>query len=166
MNKKVIVTNGSGGCGKDTFAKFLSKFCDTYKYSSIDKAKIIAAQCGWNNGKSEKDRKFLSDLKLLTTEYSDMAFNDLKAIVKDFKSDLIPTQLLLIDIREPLEIERAKKEFDAITVLIKNDKVKQITTNMADAGVFNYNYDYVIDNSGTLAELKKKAEWFVNQMLL
>lgn len=166
MAKQVIIANGSGGCGKDTFAKFLSEFCDTYKYSSIDKVKLIAAQCGWDNGKSDKDRKFLSDLKILTTEYNDMAFNDIKAIVKDFKSDYIQAQLLLIDIREPLEIERAKKEFDVITVLVKNDKVKQITTNMADAGVFDYNYDYVIDNSGTLVELKEKAEWFVNQVLL
>lgn len=165
MNKQVIITNGTGGCGKDTFAKFVSQYCNTYKYSSIDKVKDVAKQCGWQGSKLEKGRKFLSDLKLLTTEYNDMPFIDLKEIVRDFNANLIPARLLLIDIREPNEIERAKKEFNAITVLIKNDNVKHITSNMADANVFDYDYDYVIDNSGSLEELEEKAKWFVNEVV-
>ena len=59
---------------------------------------------------------------------------------------------MIIDIREPKEIERAKQVFGAKTVFIENNRVKQITSNMADAGVFDYTYDYTIQNNGTLAE--------------
>ena len=61
--KKIFITNGMARCGKDTFAKFLNELIPTMKYSSIDKVKDIAYLCGWDGGKTERDRKFLSDLK-------------------------------------------------------------------------------------------------------
>lgn len=157
----MIITNGSGCCGKDTFANILSKYFNTYKYSSIDKVKELAKIIGWNGDKTEKDRKFLSDLKLLTTQYNDMPFKDLCSIVDDFNCGMLDAKLLLIDIREPEEIEKAKLKFKAITVLVKNDNVKHIKSNIADKNVFNYKYDYVIDNSGTIKELENKTKEFV-----
>lgn len=166
MKRKILITNGSGGCGKDEFAKQLSKFISVYKYSSIDKVKEIASLAGWNEKKSEKDRRFLSDLKILTTEYNDMAFNDIKSIVKDFHKGLLDSMVLIIDIREPEEIERAKQEFDAITILIRNSNVKKINSNMADANVENYKYDCYIDNSGTIEELSKVVAAFYKTYIL
>lgn len=139
----------------------VGKYINTCKYSSIDKVKEIAKIVGWTGTKTEKDRKFLSDLKLLTTEYNDMAFNDLKEVVTDFKLGFLEAKLLIIDIREPSEIEKAKKEFNAFTVLIKNDNVKEITSNMADANVLNYTYDYVVNNSGTLDDLEMEVTKFI-----
>ena len=121
---------------------------------------------GWNGKKSEKDRRFLSDLKILTTEYNDMAFNDIKSIVKDFHKGLLDSMVLIIDIREPEEIERAKQEFDAITILIRNSNVKKINSNMADANVENYKYDCYIDNSGTIEELSKVVAAFYKTYIL
>ena len=43
--------------GKDTFAEYLNDFVPTLKYSSIDKVKDIAKQCGWDGTKNEKSRK-------------------------------------------------------------------------------------------------------------
>lgn len=162
MNKYIFITNGVGGCGKDTFAQFVDEFIPTLKHSAIDKVKSIAKQCGWDGGKTEKDRKFLSDLKLLTTEYSDMPFEDLKKIVSIFLYNT-PYLVLLIDIREPEEIERAKKEFGAKTILIRNDRIKPITSNMADANVENYDYDFIIDNNGTLEEFRETTRRFVKE---
>ena len=105
MNKQIFITNGMARCGKDTFAKFLNEIIPTLKYSSIDKVKDIAKLCGWNGGKSEKDRKFLSDLKLLTSDYSDMPFEAIKQKVNDFMKDK-KYLVMLIDIREPEEIEK------------------------------------------------------------
>lgn len=140
-------------CGKDTFAKFLNDIVPTLKYSSIDKVKDIAKLCGWDGGKTEKDRKFLSDLKLLTTDYSNMAYEAIKSKVNDFLEDSQHV-IMLIDIREPNEIDKAKTAFGAKTILIENNNVKSITSNMADANVFNYTYDYVVKNNGTLDDFR------------
>jgi hypothetical protein len=41
----------------------------------------------------------------------------------------------------------------AITLFIKNENVDLPNTNHADAEVENYQYDYVLDNSGSLGDL-------------
>ena len=70
--KQIFILNGSGGVGKDLFVNMVktsvNKFSPyrVWNYSSIDKVKAIATQIGWSGGKTEKDRKFLSDLKVLT----------------------------------------------------------------------------------------------------
>lgn len=160
MVKKIYIINGMARCGKDTFADILGEYVRTYKYSSVTKIKDIAMRCGWIGGKTEKDRKFLSDLKNLTTAYSDLAFNDIKNVVNWF-NNLSAYNVLLIDIREPLEIDRAKKEFGAETIFIENNRVPIITTNMADAGVFDYDYDYVIHNNGTIEEFRETIKNFM-----
>lgn len=164
MEKQIFITNGMARCGKDTFAKILNEYIPTLKYSSIDKVKDIAKLCGWNGGKSEKDRKFLSDLKLLTSDYSDMPFQAIKNKINEFLSEE-NYSVMLIDIREPEEIEKAKKAFNAKTILIKNDRVKFINSNMADANVFNYNYDYTIENNGTLEEFRNNIKQFIKENL-
>ena len=151
-------------CGKDTFAKFLNDIVPTLKYSSIDKVKDIAKLCGWDGGKTEKDRKFLSDLKLLTTEYSNMAFEAIKSKVNEFLEDS-QYVVMLIDIREPAEIEKAKIAFGAKTILIENKNVKTISSNMADANVFNYTYDYTVKNNGTLDDFRENVEEFVSTVI-
>ena len=153
MNKRIFIVNGMARCGKDTFARYLDDYIPVYKCSSIEYIKYVAAQCGWMGGKEEKDRKFLSDLKALTTAYNDLAFNDISNKVEHFRHSSY-YQVMLIDIREPEEIERAAKEFGAGTILIRNPNVPQITSNAGDAGVYDYYYDYVIDNNGTLDEFK------------
>ena len=159
MNKQIYITNGMARCGKDTFAQILNEIVPTLKYSSIDKVKSIAKQCGWNGGKSEKDRKFLSDLKQLTTEYSDMSFEDIRYNIDKFKHEDI-YEVMLIDIREPKEIEKAKKTFNAKTILIENNRVKNINSNNSDANVFDYTYDFVIQNNGTLDEFRNNIYKF------
>lgn len=163
--KKIYITNGVGGCGKDTFARFLHEFVPVWKYSSVDKVKEIAELCGWDGGKTEKDRKFLSDLKCLTSEYSDMPFQDVKEEVECFLADK-KTKVMLIDIREPAEIKRAVEEFGAETILIVNPNTPHINSNMADKNVYEYDYDYRIMNNGTLEQLREKAREFAEEQFL
>ena len=62
---EIFIINGSGGCGKDTFVELFSKHYGpdkVWNYSSVDKVKRIAKEIGWTGAKTEKDRKFLSDL--------------------------------------------------------------------------------------------------------
>lgn len=166
MKKFIFIVNGKPRSGKDTFAEILSQYTGVYKVSSVDRVKKIATMCGWDGAKEEKDRKFLSDLKLLISDYSDVIFQDMRNHVRIFKKDKkSDTQVLLIDIREPEEIDRAKKEFGAYTLQIKNNRVPNVTTNMADANVDNYRYDFSLDNNGTLEEFRREIEMFYVSVL-
>ena len=158
IEKQIIIINGTGGSGKDTFVEFCMQYANVMNFSSIDKVKEIATIIGWNGKKTEKDRKFLSDLKKLTTEYNDMAFNSIKEAVDIFYNS--DKEILFIHIREPEEVERAAFEFNAKTLLVKRDGLKNIETNYSDASVDNYNYDYIINNT-TLEELDNCALNFV-----
>lgn len=172
MDKHIFIINGSGGVGKDTFVELvytelndiLKKFHTVINFSSIDKVKEIAREIGWDGKKSEKDRKFLSDLKILTSDYCDMPFQSMRSKVAEFMNDE-ESIFLFLHIREPEEIARAVNEFGAKTILVVRDAVKHIVSNMADKNVFNYNYDFVIDNNGTKEELNCKAKIFVEEVI-
>lgn len=88
----------------------------------------------------------------------------MKSKVTEFMEDE-ENKFLFLHIREPEEITRAVKEFRAKTILIIRNSVKHITSNMADENVFNYNYDFVIDNSGTKEELNNKAKDFIREVI-
>lgn len=170
MNQ-VFIINGSGGSGKDTFVGFVDDILYTHNirvgnYSSVSKVKEIARMIGWNGEKTERDRKFLSNLKLLTTEYNDMPLNDMKEYVEHFfDSFALFDSVIFLHIREPEEIAKAVEVFNAKTILIKRDSIEHITSNMADENVFNYDYDYTIDNNGDLDDLKETAKIFINGLL-
>lgn len=168
MIKQVFIINGSGGVGKDTFVNLAilnsPEFGGIKNFSSVDKVKEIAKQIGWDGrSKTEKDRKFLSDLKLLCTDYNDMPFNSMQNKVKEFLDE--DAFMLFLHIREPEEIERAKIAFNAKTILVKRDSVEHITSNMADKNVFNYDYDIVVNNNGTFDDLEMKVVNFINDCI-
>ena len=164
--KKVFITNGSAGNGKDTFAEFLDKYIPVFKYSSIDLVKEMYESIGIDrNSKDERKRKLYSDTKDMLTKYDDIPFKDIRSIVTDFRKGQIEAEVLLIDIREPEEIARAVDSFGAETILIKNPNVKKVESNHADANVENYNYDYIIENDGTLEQLDRMAYLFSEQVI-
>ena len=162
MNKQVIIINGTGGSGKDTFVEFCSKYANVMNISSVDKVKEAAKiLVGWNGEKDEKSRKLLVDLKQLSINYNDSPTKYIEQKFEEFKScDAI---FLFIHIREIDEIEKIKKLLDAKTLLIRNPRVALITSNNSDRNVYNYNYDYIVENEGTLEDLEHKAEEFVKR---
>lgn len=163
--KKVFILNGVGTSGKDRFVGYLSKYISVYKYSIADLPKKAATVLGWDGGKTEKDRKFLADIVDISTEYNDSPFQDVVSIVADFKNNEIETDVLIIDMRDPKDIARAVEIFGAETILIRNPRVKAITTNHADRNVENYDYDYLIENNGTLEQLDEMAYLFAQEVI-
>ena len=160
MEKQVIIINGTGGSGKDTFVEFCSEFANVINISSVDKVKEAAKiLVGWNGEKDEKSRKLLVDLKQLSIEYNDSPSKYIKQKFDEFMES--NSSYLFIHIREIDEIEKIKKMLGAKTMLVKNPRVALIISNNSDGNVYNYNYDYVIENDGTLENLKKKAKDFV-----
>ena len=73
---------------------------------------------------------------------------------------------MFFHVREPREIERCVKEFNAKTLLIRrpsdnNDKYG----NHADDDVEKFDYDYIIENDAGLEELSVMAKNFVDEIL-
>lgn len=169
----VVIVNGLPGCGKTTFEEMCGFILGPYyrRRSSVDKVKEIAEFCGWNGEKDLKARAFLSNLKKILTEFNDLPFKDISWHINEFQNELEyycvdPSKgVIFIDIREPQEIERAKQEFNATTLLIQRDSVaEQKTSNKSDANVNDYKYDYIVYNNGTYSELKEEAQKFLEYL--
>ena len=169
---KIVIVNGAPGSGKTSFESFCQNKMGDYCQirSTVDLVKEIALfYTGWNGEKDLKSRKFLSDLKDLLSQFNDVPFKDIVRF-KDVWEDELDmygvkehSHVLFVDSREPEEIMRFKRELGAITVLIRRTDAEQAaTSNHADANVLNCEYDYEIDNNGSLEELHKKADQFLD----
>ena len=165
-DKMIFIVNGKPRAGKDTFAMILNRYMDVYKYSAVTKVKEIATLCGWDGQKEERDRKFLHELKMLTSEYSDMSHQDVVNEIKKYRNGEIEADVFVVDVREPEEIERLAKEVGAITIFIENNNVPAITSNAADANVENYEYDFVIQNNGTMKEFEDEIKIFMEFLMV
>lgn len=166
----IVIINGAPRSGKDTFCDLCKEINPAYTFSisTVDNIKAIAQSIGWNGEKTNKARKFLSDLKDLTTEFNDYPFQDtlrrIKIIYREveiFDGDLDKV-VIFIHSREPEEIARFKEELGAYTLLIRRPEVEnQETSNHADSNYLDYDYDFEIWNTGTLDDLKQKAREFL-----
>ena len=164
-DKMIFIVNGKPRAGKDTFAQILNEYMDVYKYSSVTKVKEIAKQCGWTGAKEERDRKFLHELKMLTSAYSDMSYNDVIEEIDKFKKGELDADIFVVDVREPEDIDRLVKATKAFTIFIENNRVPSITSNPADANVENYSYDFVIQNNGTLEDFEGNIKLFMEVLM-
>lgn len=173
MDKKIIIINGKGKSGKDTFVKMVGKYIKTQNYSSVELIREVAKHLGYDeNRKNEKDRKFLSDLKMLSTKYNDAPFNDMILMILNFlySKDNI-NELLFIHVREPNEIQRLmnyakESNICMTTLLIEREELDDVVYgNLADDNVDLYNYDYKISNNGTLEDLEDNAMAYLMHIL-
>ena len=162
--KEILIINGSGGVGKDAFVNALSRYANVIHTSIINPTKELARQIGWNGSKTERDRKFLFDMKSLIDNYNDANYSQMCNLMRDFKDGKIDAEIICIDMREKDQIERAKKEFGAKTLLVTRSSVPHITSNKADNGVFDIEYDYHIKNDGSLLDLDNAAKQLVKEL--
>ena len=169
----IYIVNGAPGSGKDTFC---SKVIDitTPNYgtilSTVDLVKEIAKDLGWNGEKTPKDRKFLSDLKDILTEWNDIPIKDIERRIDNF---LYPIRYhgldekevaIFVMCREPKEIDKMCKRFGAKSLIVRRtDAENSKKSNHADEEILEYQYDIEIDNNGTLLDLSYKAIEFVEK---
>jgi len=169
----IYIVNGAPGSGKDTFC---SKVIDitTPNYgiilSTVDLVKEIAKDLGWNGEKTPKDRKFLSDLKDILTEWDDIPIKDTERRINDFLYHIRYHGLdekevaIFIMCREPKEIDKMCKRLGAKSLIVRRtDAENSKKSNHADEEVLEYQYDIEIDNNGTLLDLTYKALEFVEK---
>lgn len=159
---KVILINGSNRTGKDKFVKIFSRLSGrkVFEISTVDHIKKIAKKLGWDGVKDDKGRLFLVNLKKACVEYDNGPFNLVIKKIKKKQADVS-----FVHCREPEEINKFKEHYgdDLITVLmIKDDR--EVANNDSDRNVKNYEYDYYIDNNGTVEDLEKNVAEFVEKI--
>ena len=152
-----------GGSGKDAFCNFCDEILPVFNVSSVDTIKQAARILGWNGEKDEQARYFLAHMKYLSSRYNNHPYEYIKGRIEEFQKDS-SNDIMFIHIREVEEIDKIKRGFNCQTLFIDNSNIKQITSNEADAGVYHYKYDVVIDNSGSLNDLRNKAYDFMVDM--
>lgn len=166
----IIIINGPPAAGKDTFVQFCAEIkmftASVYNFSTIDYVKDLAKQMGWDGSKTPKNRKFLSDLKQLLTDWNDIPF---KETVEDIELTIYWSDkdtLIFVHCREPEEIKKLKDYFQdkAITLFIDRKVNEEEISNTSDLNVRNYEYDYYIENNGTLSDLRAAAEEFLKNI--
>lgn len=163
----VIIINGTGGNGKDSFISMCRDYMKVCNVSSIDQVKNIAKKMGWDGIKDDAGRLLLHRLKKAWTEYNDGPAKYVEYMVRNIKEHTKQSTVIFLHIREPEEIKKTISmldDFRCLTVLLTNNRVMDITSNESDKGVYNYIYDDVIDNSGSMEDLKLKAKDFCSKL--
>jgi hypothetical protein len=174
---RIVVINGAGGAGKDLFVAFCASHLGTDKvknYSTVDYVKAVAAGIGWDGTKDDKNRKFLSDLKKILTEWDDIPYRRTKLEIEEFQAKMnklggkyAENSVMFIHCREPEEIDRFVKDFNAETLLIRRELAEEKNwQNESDKRVLDYPYDCIIHNDGSLEQLREVAKAYLENHLV
>ena len=169
---KIIVINGEARVGKDTFVHFCSQIepYTVYNISIIDAVKTAAIGFDWSQqDKSEKARRFLSDLKDAWERFDDGPYQTMKWRIDLIKQSQrmrneMDRTIVFIHSREPHDIERFVKDYNAVTLLIRREAVEGPHDNHADSEVYDWEYDWVIENNN-LEDFKESAHLFVEEIM-
>ena len=175
-NKKtVIIINGNGGCGKDTFVKSIQElFPGIINVSVVDPIYEMAKIAGWDGvTKESKDRIFLHKLKMLSEEYNDCPNRYILSRFDEFINNE-EESIMFVHAREVSNIkhfvEEMNKSSKAIvkTLLISRPSYDVVWGNEADDGVDNYDYNYIFinDERETEEEIKQAAIKFFTNCIL
>lgn len=168
---KIIIINGTPTSGKDSFVSFAKEgeYYQVYNFSTIDYIKEKALDCGWDGKKDEKGRRLLSDLKDALSLYDDIPFKKvlekIKATLLEYNKTEKSTDNLIFFVhsREPEDIMKWKELTGAKTLFLRRPAAEDVEhNNHADTNVFDFDYDYVYSNEGTLSDLKQGAINFIN----
>lgn len=179
---KVFVFNGMASSGKTSIENEIVEIISEENLnkegiicSIIDYVKDIAAYAGWEGTKNIADRKFLSQLKDILTEWNDSPFKEITGLIEDcerLNSQAHPKDyIFFIDMRESKDIERMRmycfeKKIPFKAVIVRRRDVEGIEYgNHADDEVFNYPYDIVIENNGTIGDLADSARTFYEEYI-
>ena len=173
MSLKIIVINGNAADGKDSFVRFVKEQFEgiVLNHSTVDTVKAAAKLFGADEQicKGDAERRLWSDMKDAWTRYCDGPFNEILHKADVFEKNVAVDQpaLFFVHVREPEEIGKLKTHFGSqcITLLVKGANT-HVPDNHADQNVENYEYDALIDNTGTLEDLKRSAKAFIENLRL
>lgn len=166
MKKLIFVINGRGGVGKDTLCDLAARHFRVRNMSTIMPVKDLAAQCGWNGEKSDRARRFLSDLKAVLVAYNDYPTTWAMGQYNEFLAS--DEEIMFMHIREGAEIEKFVRATGgrAKTLLIRRAAVHRAAYgNVSDDLAEQYEYDYVYDNDLPLEQAEAHFVAFLHGIL-
>lgn len=173
MLGKVIIINGAAESGKDKFIEFVRENegynFNTSNLSTIDPSKEALKHLGWDGKTKDKNtRQAMVDIKRISMKYFNGPFNYIEEQVRQHSNMLKDDSFVFfVHCREPEEIQKFADHYgkDCLTLLVRSPRGKAFE-NGSDDVVENYDYDVIIENDGTLDDLKNKAIKFVNDHLI
>jgi glycosyltransferase involved in cell wall biosynthesis len=163
--------HGKSRNGKDTFFELLKKvrtfiirlsFADALKesYSNLFRVKLTDLY----NENKEKHRLSLIKFAECCREIEDTVW--VQSVFNKLKIYDETNFAVITDFRNKNEYEIIKKFFNnekrkVITIKINNDRVKGASS---DFYLEDFNFDYVIDNNGTLEEYEEKVKELISKL--
>lgn len=178
----IVIINGKGGSGKDTLINEYQNHhpnLNILNISSIDPIKEASYCLGESrySNKTDDYRQFLAKLKQISTEYNDYPSTYIKNQIYDTNTNpYIFIDIYFVHIREPKEIEKLvdwchkentiSKYCTVKTLLVTSSRTEnKVYGNTSDDNVNSYNYDIVIDNSGSIEETFKVFDDTIDSLL-
>ena len=165
---KIIMICGKARSGKDTLADFLIDDLKNKKPCKVQIGQYIKYYAmkyfGWNGEEETKPRDLLIHLGTdIIRNKIDPNFH-INRLIEDIEVlSYFYDTFIVSDVRFPVEIEKMKEKYDNVfTVKIIRDSEElneKQKSNITETALDEYtDYDYFIDNNGTLEELEEKAK--------
>ncbi len=165
---KIIMICGKARSGKDTLADYLIKELQNKKTCRIQISQYIKYYAmkyfGWDGKDETKPRDLFNKLgteiirnKIDPNFHINRLIEDLEVLSYFYDTFIIS------DVRFPVEIEKVKEKYSNVyTIKVQRDS-NELTESqkkeISETALDNYtDYDYFIDNNGTLEELESKAK--------
>ena len=149
--------SGKARSGKDTAAEVITEGYDAATFAFADDVKMIAYNYfGWHGEKDELGRKLLQDIGTTGRNYNrDIWADKTVDMIQEWSSD---NQLAVVtDTRYPNEIQRIKHGFsDVVTIRITRNSVEKLKHPSETALDQWTDWDYVVENNGSLEELQRR----------
>lgn len=173
---KIILIGGKARSGKDTLADFIIEELEK-KERKVCKVQVgqyikyyAEKYFGWDGSEETKPRDLLIKIGTeIIRKKIDPDFH-INRLIEDIKVlSYFYDTFVVSDIRFPVEIEKPKKEFDnviTIKTIRESDELNEKQKgHITETGLDNYNsFDYIVDNSGSLEDLKEQAIKIVKEI--
>ena len=165
---QIIMVCGKARSGKDTLTDYLIESLDNRKVCRIQISQYIKYYAmkyfGWDGKDETKPRDLFNKLGTeIIRNRIDPNFH-INRLLQDIEVlSYFYDTFIVSDVRFPIEIEKIKEKYNkVITIKIQRDS-NELTESqkkeISETALDNYkDYDYFIDNNGTLEELKIKAK--------
>ena len=163
---KIFILSGKAGSGKNTVSNIIKEFYGntieiSFSYYIKDYAKRVS---DWDGSEETKPRELLQQLgiELVKEKIDNKLF--INRVVEDIKVFSYFYDVIVIsDARLVDEIETIKTLFPkSISIRVNSNTENNLTNeqknHITETGLDNYsNYDYIMDNNGSIEELKEKT---------
>lgn len=171
---KIIMICGKARSGKDTLTDYLIPGFENQKVCRIQISQYIKYYAmkyfGWDGKEETKPRDLLNKIGTeIIRNKIDPEFH-INRLLQDFEVlSYFYDTFIVNDVRLPIEIEKVKEKYDDVTTIKIFRESTELTDSqkkeMTETGLDNYkDFDFEVDNSGTLEELEQKANEILNEI--